>query len=646
VTENYNQPRPDDAVLGDQKPQPLNAVVLGGIKGVKRCLVSSNVEQKTAALEEALKYGQEGLELLMHALKDEEWQVRRTSYALLQKNVEPELKQALEKYNPYLPLNCFDTLTGHSEPVVSIAFSRDGSTLATGSRDKTIKLWDIGSGELKSTLTGHSDSVGSIVFSRDGKTLASRSDDNTIKFWDIGSGELKSTLTAHSIAFSSDGSTLASGSNDNTIKLWDIGSGELKSILPGHSGSVGFLVFSRDGKTLASCSNDNTIKFWDIGSGELKSTLIRYPRFVKAIVLSPDGSILASYGSGDQTIKLWDIGSGELKSTLIGHSDSVRSIAFSPDGKTLASCSYYDKTIKLWDIGSGELKSTLNRYSLNGVDFIAFSPDGSTLASCSSGGNTIKLWDIGSGELKRNLTAHSASVGSIVFSRDGKTLASRSNNTIKLWKPENLNQSKLDLVKFFHCYIVLKEALKSGKVGLDKVIHALKGESWEVHEAAYSLLVAKKFAPRIKQALQEYTRCKLNSEVNVDYARLRYLLATQRWKEAEEETEDIMLKISGHKTYVDLNHLLNQRILKDDLEVKCDLKCRIPNEDLHTIYDLWREYSNVYSHSFSQQKLHLNFWMTVKTQLEEIFKHQERISLNYGADRVSAEYGEAMRNRD
>ena len=616
MTEN-NQPRSDDAVQSTQSPQPLNALVLGDIEGLKQRLANTNGKQKIAALKEALKYGQEGLELLIHALQDKDWQVSHASYGLLQENVEPELKQALQKYDPYLM--CFQILSWCSREFVhSIAFSPDGSTLASSvSFEKTIKLWDINSGELKTTLTGHTGYVYSIAFSPDGSTLASCSSDKTIKFWDINSGELKNTLIEHSdsvssITFSPDGSTLASGSKDKTIKLWDINSGEVKNTLTGHLSWVNSIAFSPDGSTLASCSEDKTIKLWDINSGEVKNTLAG----CSFIAFSPDGSTLAS-SSSDKTIKFWDINSGELKSG---------------------------------EPKSGELKNTPTG-CVSWVHSIAFSPDGSTLASCSSD-ETIKLWDINSGELKNTLTGHSGSVSSIAFSPDGSTLASyrtktgrTSETTFKLWKSANLNLSKQEPVKLFHCYTALKEVLKSGQVGLDQVIDALDSESWEVHEAAYALLLTRE-DPRSQQALQNYTRCTLNSEVNLDYTRLRSLLARQRWKEAEAETEDIMLQISGQNRGADVNSILSPCTFWDDLDIKTELKCSIPNADLHTIYDLWREYSNAHSDSFSQQTLSLNFWMMVKTKLEEIFKEQQRIESNYGVDRMSAEYGEAMRNRD
>ncbi len=170
------------------------------------------------------------------------------------------------------------TLQGHSNSVNSLAFSPDGKTLASGTGDKTIKLWDVGMGREIYTLQGHSDSVHSVAFSPDGKILASGSHDKTIKLWNVITGGQIRTIEAHrnsvcSVAFSPDGKILASGSGDKTIKLWDVTTGRKIGTIQAHSSWVRSVTFSPDGKTLISESDDKTIKHWDVTTGRQIRTI-------------------------------------------------------------------------------------------------------------------------------------------------------------------------------------------------------------------------------------------------------------------------------------------------------------------------------------------------------------------------------------
>ncbi|CAD5948055.1 serine/threonine-protein kinase [Planktothrix agardhii] len=286
------------------------------------------------------------------------------------------------------------TLTGHSNYVESVAFSPDGRTLASGSDDNTIKLWDVQNRRQIATFTGHSSPVLSVAFSPDGRTLASGSY-KTIKLWDVQNRREVATLTGHSdyvwsVAFSPDGRTLASGSWDKTIKLWDVSRKRLIATLTRHSGWVRSVAFRPDGWMLASGSFDNTIKLWDVQNRQEIATLTEHSDYVYSVAFRPDGWMLAS-GSDDNTIKLWDVQNRRQIATLTGHSNPVWSVAFSPDGRTLASGSC-DKTIKLWDVQSQRPIPTL---TLTGhsdyVYSVVFSPDGRMLAS-GSWDSTIKLW--------------------------------------------------------------------------------------------------------------------------------------------------------------------------------------------------------------------------------------------------------------
>ncbi len=285
------------------------------------------------------------------------------------------------------------TFSGHREEVTSVAFSPYGRLLASGSVDRTIKIWDVSSRQLKRTLTGHENSVESVAFSPDGHLLASGSADKTIKLWDVATGNLKQSLSGNgnsilAVAFGPKGRRLASGSWDGTIGIWNVESGELTRTLEGHAAPVNSVVFSPDGRLLASGSDDKTIELWDLASGEIVRTLTGHEGKVTCVDFSPDGRLLAS-GSGDTTVRIWDVATGSVVRTLTGHKLWVRSVAFSPGGRMLASGSH-DNTINIWDAKSWKKLQTLKGHQ-DDVESVVFNHDGEWLAS-GSADRTIILW--------------------------------------------------------------------------------------------------------------------------------------------------------------------------------------------------------------------------------------------------------------
>src|SRR5919199_36772 len=203
---------------------------------------------------------------------------------------------------------CLHTLTGHKNLIYSVAFSPNGEVVASGSDDKTIKLWGVEDGQEIVTLTGHANSVYTVAFSPDGETLASCSWDRTVKIWRIKDGKLIRTITGHTdsvrcIAFSPNGEFLASGSHDNTIKIWWVKDWQEVLTITGHSWYVDSIAFSPDGEILASSSNQ-TIKIWRVKDGQEICNIAGHTNSVYSVNFSPEGEFLAS-GSSDKTIKIW-----------------------------------------------------------------------------------------------------------------------------------------------------------------------------------------------------------------------------------------------------------------------------------------------------------------------------------------------------
>lgn len=272
------------------------------------------------------------------------------------------------------------TLRGHSQPVTSIAFSSDGRLIASGSDDKTVKIWDAVTGVQISTLRGHNKEVLSVCFSPDAHRIASGSLDETIKIWDVESSAQISTLqrpSSHSgvdsVVLTLDGRRIASVSYGNTVKIWDVETGdEIREIMYEHG--PWSVRFSPDGRCIAAKILIDTYVVSDAESGVSISTCSVDPRS-GPVALSLGGRYFAS--PREDTVMIRDAESDKDIVALSGHSGTVVSLCFSPKDCHIVASAARDKTIKVWNVVSGAEISTLNM--VNEVKSLRFDPTGTFL---------------------------------------------------------------------------------------------------------------------------------------------------------------------------------------------------------------------------------------------------------------------------
>jgi len=280
----------------------------------------------------------------------------------------------------------------HSSGINDLTLSSNGAVLASGGRDKAIKLWSLPTGTLIKTLKGHTDSVEALAISPDDQILVSASQDQTIKLWKLPEWALARTLEGHSapvqaLAISPDNRILASGSTDKTIRLWRLADGTLLKTLKGHKEAIEALAISPDGQILASGSRDTMIKLWSLPEGRLIQTLKGHTKPIYALAINPDGKILVS-GSADTTIKLWNLPDGSLRQTLGNHNKSVWSLAISSDGKMLVSGGN-DFVLHIWKFPEAILMRTLKGHQ-DAIVALAMHPNNQLLVSGSLD-KTIRL---------------------------------------------------------------------------------------------------------------------------------------------------------------------------------------------------------------------------------------------------------------
>ncbi|KAJ5370407.1 nuclear distribution protein nudF [Penicillium cataractarum] len=321
-------------------------------------------------------------------------QLESSSKAMTRPNRDPD---------KWLPSDPAYTLESHRAAVTCIAFHPMYSTLASGSEDCTIKIWDWENGELERTLKGHSRSVTDLDFGgqKGNELLASSSDDLTIKIWDPTNDYTNiRTLSGHDRCVTavrflrSGGNRLVSASRDASIRIWDVATGYCTRTIYSHGDWICSLSPSIDGRYLVTGGRGQAATIWDVASGEARSFLRGHDNHIECCVFAPPASYkylaalgglkvvpsvgghaeFVATGARDNSVNLWDV-RGRLIKTLIGHDSWVRDLTFHPGGRYLLSVGD-DCTVRCWDLSqNGRLVKTIDKAHRRFVNCIRWAPE-------------------------------------------------------------------------------------------------------------------------------------------------------------------------------------------------------------------------------------------------------------------------------
>lgn len=354
--------------------------------------------------------------------------------------------------------------------VYDVAFSPDGTLMATAEEGSLVRLWVLSTGAVLRTFQGHMGLVNRVAFAPDGKTILTGGSDSTARLWDVNTGEELRRFSGHTeivsdMAYVGGGEIIMTGSYDSTVRLWDAATGaELRELRDGIS-LVGAVAASPDGKWIMAGDYDGVVTLWETTQWQRARQFKAHPKEITGVAFSPDGTTLLT-SSKDHTVRVWDIESGSERLQLRGHTDQVKSAVFSPDGKTILTSSA-DLSVRLWEVETGREVRVFSGH-LGELNQAVFSPDGQTILSAANdgtarwwsltpvlstprfegtfaqfspdgksiltGGTEVMLWDAASGTVRHHLSSGLSGAWKVVFAPDGRTLlGGKDDGSVWLW---------------------------------------------------------------------------------------------------------------------------------------------------------------------------------------------------------------------
>ena len=293
------------------------------------------------------------------------------------------------------------TYRGHSASVWSVAWSHDGTRIASAGADTTVQVWSADTGRKIYTYLGHQHHGGvpSVAWSPDDYRIASASEDMTVQIWAsdgiyIGQNRSltyrKHTAYVIAVAWSPNKKYIASGSDDNSVQVWSPDSGDLITKYSVHTQPVKAVAWSPNSKYIASGSGDTTVQVWEAVTGQRIYTYRGHSSHLTSVAWSPDGSRIASAGL-DHTVQVWTAMNGSPIYTYVGHKDIVVAVSWSSDGRYIASASA-DKTVQVWNAQDGSLIVTYTKHTAK-LQSVAWSSRGTFIASAGDD-KTVQVWQL------------------------------------------------------------------------------------------------------------------------------------------------------------------------------------------------------------------------------------------------------------